>query len=386
MPGMSSYSDDHLVTISHSNSDPVEDSVTQNVTSITGPVTPAPGSFVTSVTVSSMCLCCRGQQARRCSVNIDLQLAAELGNTLLERNKDLEEIIRHQQGVIEDQVQEIEFLTKQTATLKELNESRVRIYEQIETSLSELEENHNKLTEESAWEKVKIKSLSVTVETLENRCDELQKHLEEAETRMRDRKEKRRSFLFIDQEDGNCSKCELKKSERKPSMCIQELFAGVGVLHLENHNTADLMLPDQTPPDPDKQVTEESSVTNLSAEINRLREEAVMGRDKIKDLQEQIESLMSERQQIICEDKSREQSRLNNNDYFEVKESQHCFSCAQRDERVRIVQALLNEMERIFKNLTFSDLCRSWLDRFLLMTLTMTILLGCVASCLQSVL
>ena len=70
MPGMSSYSDDNLVTIRHSNSDPVEDSVTQHVTSITGPVTPAPGSFVTSVTVSSMCLCCRGQQARRCSVNI----------------------------------------------------------------------------------------------------------------------------------------------------------------------------------------------------------------------------------------------------------------------------------------------------------------------------
>ena len=70
MPGMSSYSDDHLVTIRHSNSDPGEAPVTQDVTSITGPVTPAPGSFVTSVTVSSMCLCCRGQQARRCSVNI----------------------------------------------------------------------------------------------------------------------------------------------------------------------------------------------------------------------------------------------------------------------------------------------------------------------------
>ena len=38
----------------------------------------------------------------------DLQLAAELGNTLLERNKDLEATIRHQQGVIEDQIQEIE--------------------------------------------------------------------------------------------------------------------------------------------------------------------------------------------------------------------------------------------------------------------------------------
>ena len=33
----------------------------------------------------------------------------------------------------------------------------MRIYEQIETSLSELEEDHTKLTEESAWEKAKIK-------------------------------------------------------------------------------------------------------------------------------------------------------------------------------------------------------------------------------------
>ena len=45
------------------------------------------------------------------------------------------------------------------------------------------------------------------MEALETRCEELQRHLEEAETRMKDRKEKRRSFLLIDQEteDGNCS-------------------------------------------------------------------------------------------------------------------------------------------------------------------------------------
>ena len=73
-------------------------------------------------------------------------------------------------------------------------------------------------------------------------------------------------------------------------MCIQELFLGVGVLHLENQTPADLMLPDQTPPDPDKQVTdaEERSVTHLSADIIRLREEEVMAREKIKDLQEQV--------------------------------------------------------------------------------------------------
>jgi hypothetical protein len=38
----------------------------------------------------------------------DLQLAAELGKTLLERNKTLENSIKQQQAIIEDQSQEIE--------------------------------------------------------------------------------------------------------------------------------------------------------------------------------------------------------------------------------------------------------------------------------------
>ena len=38
----------------------------------------------------------------------DLQLAAELGKTLLERNKELELSLKHQQSVIDDQTMEIE--------------------------------------------------------------------------------------------------------------------------------------------------------------------------------------------------------------------------------------------------------------------------------------
>ena len=38
----------------------------------------------------------------------DLQLAAELGKTLLERNKELELSLKHQQSVIDDQNMEIE--------------------------------------------------------------------------------------------------------------------------------------------------------------------------------------------------------------------------------------------------------------------------------------
>lgn len=38
----------------------------------------------------------------------DLQLAAELGKTLLERNKELETNLRQQQNIVEDRNQEIE--------------------------------------------------------------------------------------------------------------------------------------------------------------------------------------------------------------------------------------------------------------------------------------
>lgn len=41
----------------------------------------------------------------------DLQLAAELGKTLLERNKELESTIKQQQIIIDDQSQEIEVST-----------------------------------------------------------------------------------------------------------------------------------------------------------------------------------------------------------------------------------------------------------------------------------
>ena len=37
-------------------------------------------------------------------------MAAELGKTLLERNKELESSLKHQQAIIEDQAQEIEVL------------------------------------------------------------------------------------------------------------------------------------------------------------------------------------------------------------------------------------------------------------------------------------
>lgn len=104
----------------------------------------------------------------------DLQLAAELGKTLLERNKELETSLKHHQAIIEDQGQEIEYLTKQTTALKEVNESRLKVYEQLEVNLQEVETANSRLVEEAAQDRARIKSLSSIVENLEQKCEELQ--------------------------------------------------------------------------------------------------------------------------------------------------------------------------------------------------------------------
>ncbi|KAL4141715.1 hypothetical protein QTP88_004301 [Uroleucon formosanum] len=104
----------------------------------------------------------------------DLQLAAELGKTLLERNKELETNLRQQQNVVEDRNQEIEYLTKQTAALREVNDSRLRIYEQLEISIQDLERNNQRLVQENINDKKHIKSLYDTIESLESRCEDLQ--------------------------------------------------------------------------------------------------------------------------------------------------------------------------------------------------------------------
>lgn len=104
----------------------------------------------------------------------DLQLAAELGKTLLERNQELEETVRQQQLLIEEQEQELQHLSRQAASLREVNESRLKIYEQLEQNVAELEKSNQRLQQESRADKKRIRSLSTSVDVLEKKCEELQ--------------------------------------------------------------------------------------------------------------------------------------------------------------------------------------------------------------------
>uniref|UniRef100_A0A669QJH7 Cerebellar degeneration related protein 2 like n=1 Tax=Phasianus colchicus TaxID=9054 RepID=A0A669QJH7_PHACC len=122
-----------------------------------------------------------------------LHLAAELGKTLLERNKELEESLQQMYATNEEQVQEIEYLTKQLEMLRQMNEQHAKVYEQLDLTARDLELANQKLVLESKTSQQKIQCLTETIEGLQNQVEELQKQVEEMRSleQLRIRREKR---------------------------------------------------------------------------------------------------------------------------------------------------------------------------------------------------
>ncbi|XP_028310981.1 cerebellar degeneration-related protein 2-like [Gouania willdenowi] len=129
----------------------------------------------------------------------DLHLAAELGKTLLERNKELEDSLQQMYINNEDQVQEIEYLSKQLEMLREMNEQHAKVYEQLDVTARELEITNEKLVLESKASQQKIDRLTGTMETLQVQVDSLTTRVEELQTMEelrvhREKKERRKTI------------------------------------------------------------------------------------------------------------------------------------------------------------------------------------------------
>ncbi|XP_017283657.1 cerebellar degeneration-related protein 2-like [Kryptolebias marmoratus] len=112
----------------------------------------------------------------------DLHLAAELGKTLLERNKELEDSLQQMYINNEEQVQEIEYMSKQLETLREVNEQHAKVYEQLDVTARELEITNEKLVLESKASQQKIDRLTGTMEALQSQVDSLTARVEELRT------------------------------------------------------------------------------------------------------------------------------------------------------------------------------------------------------------
>ncbi|GFO02367.1 cerebellar degeneration-related protein 2-like [Plakobranchus ocellatus] len=108
-----------------------------------------------------------------------LQLAAELGKALLEKNRELEAQVTSLQNTNQEQVMEIQYLKSQLDTMRTMSESRNRIYEEVDRTAQELEKTNQKLTMEARADKQKIDKQAALVKQLEERVDDLQRKLDD---------------------------------------------------------------------------------------------------------------------------------------------------------------------------------------------------------------
>lgn len=201
----------------------------------------------------------------------DLQLAAELGKTLLERNKELENSLKQHQNVIEDQTQEIEYLTKQTTALREVNDSRLRIYEQLEVSIQELERANQRLALDNSADKKHIKSLCLSIESLESRCEELQKALDEM-TLQQNSQLRRQQRL-----KGSQSSSSDNRNSNDPSIKFDIGTDQTGDEGVDMKDNA-----------------EDEEVIRLLEQLQELKSQRAKEQRKMSDLEEQLANLLQE--------------------------------------------------------------------------------------------
>ncbi|XP_068614261.1 cerebellar degeneration-related protein 2-like [Brachionichthys hirsutus] len=123
----------------------------------------------------------------------DLHLAAELGKTLLERNKELEDSLQQMYLTNEEQVQEIEYLSKQLDVLRDMNEQHAKVYEQLDGAARELENANHALVGDSKASQHKIERLTGTIEALQNQVGSLTEQVDQLRCveQLRVRREKR---------------------------------------------------------------------------------------------------------------------------------------------------------------------------------------------------
>ncbi|XP_077101739.1 cerebellar degeneration-related protein 2 [Siphateles boraxobius] len=107
----------------------------------------------------------------------DLHLAAELGKSLLEQNRDLQQTLQQMQETHQNQQQEIEYLCKQADVLRSENDQHARVSEQLDSTTRDLERRNQRLTLENRAAQIHIQGLTETVDELQTQIEELQRDM-----------------------------------------------------------------------------------------------------------------------------------------------------------------------------------------------------------------
>ncbi|XP_031586483.1 cerebellar degeneration-related protein 2 isoform X2 [Oreochromis aureus] len=99
----------------------------------------------------------------------------------------------------QEQLQEIEYLTKQVELLRQMNDQHAKVYEQLDTAARDLEQGNQRLVQDNRMAQHKIQSLTETIEALQTLMEDLQAQVgelktAEAERNKRELAEQRRSL------------------------------------------------------------------------------------------------------------------------------------------------------------------------------------------------
>ncbi|KAM9391820.1 cerebellar degeneration-related protein 2 isoform 2-T2 [Pholidichthys leucotaenia] len=122
----------------------------------------------------------------------------------------------------EEQLQEIEYLTKQVELLRQMNDQHAKVFEQLDVAARELEEGNQRLVQDNRLAQQKIQGLTETIEGLQTHMDNLQSQVEELKTA---------------QVERNKKELEHRRSLGAQSMsCLKELYD----LHHDRYPATDL--------------------------------------------------------------------------------------------------------------------------------------------------
>lgn len=202
----------------------------------------------------------------------DLQLAAELGKTLLDRNTQLEESLQQMYTTNQEQLQEIEHLSKQVELLRQVNEQHAKVYEQLDVTARELEETNQKLVADSKASQQKILSLTETIECLQARIDRLQSQVEELKSvQQRSRR-------------GQCDQARPAPS----CLCLKELY------DLRQHFVYDHVFAEKIASLPSQQSPEEEENARLKRSVATLQAQLGLERQKRATLEEEYRLALAE--------------------------------------------------------------------------------------------
>ncbi|XP_016089423.1 cerebellar degeneration-related protein 2 [Sinocyclocheilus grahami] len=78
-----------------------------------------------------------------------------------------------------EQLQEIEYLTKQVDLLRQMNDQHAKVYEQLDSAARDLEKSNQRQAQENRTAQHRIQSLTETTDGLQTHMEGLQKQVDE---------------------------------------------------------------------------------------------------------------------------------------------------------------------------------------------------------------